>query len=121
GTLAAAINAAGTVSGEYFDANYVTHGFVRAADGSFATFDPPGSAYVIADTVGINSAGTVVEQYVDANSVGHRALRTADGTIVIFEARGAGGTGAISITPSGAATGSYTDSNFVSHGFVRKP
>src|SRR5437762_265380 len=77
GTLAAAINAAGTVSGMYWDANYVTHGFVRAADGSFATFDPPGSAYVIADTLGINSAGTVVEQYVDANSVGHGALRTA--------------------------------------------
>ena len=31
GTLAAAINAAGTVSGMYWDANYVTHGFVRAA------------------------------------------------------------------------------------------
>jgi hypothetical protein len=59
----------------YWDANYVTHGFVRAANGSFATFDPPGSVYVIADTLGINSAGTVVEQYVDANSVGHGAVR----------------------------------------------
>jgi len=46
-------------------------------------------------------------------------VRAADGTIVIFDAPGAVGTGAISITPSGAATGSYTDSNFVFHGFVR--
>ena len=55
----------------YIDANYVSHGFVRAANRTTTTFDPLGSAYVIAVTEGIDSAGTVVEQYVDANSVGH--------------------------------------------------
>jgi hypothetical protein len=32
GTVATAIDAAGTVSGMYIDANYVSHGFVRAAN-----------------------------------------------------------------------------------------
>src|SRR6267378_910562 len=37
------INAKGAITGSYNDANFVLHGFLRAPDGSFTTFDPPGS------------------------------------------------------------------------------
>ncbi len=39
GTLAFAINPAGAITGTYFDANFVPHGFLRAHNGSFTTFD----------------------------------------------------------------------------------
>ena len=45
GTLAYAINQAGTIAGYYFDSNPVTHGFLRAPDGSFTTFDAPGGRH----------------------------------------------------------------------------
>jgi hypothetical protein len=43
GTEAYAINAAGTITGFYIDANGVSHGFVRVAFGSITTFDTPGA------------------------------------------------------------------------------
>jgi hypothetical protein len=42
GTLAVAINPEGAITGFYFDANSV-HGFLRAPNGSFVTFDAPGA------------------------------------------------------------------------------
>jgi hypothetical protein len=42
GTSPQQITAAGTIVGNYVDSNYVTHGFVRSAQGEFAC---PGPAY----------------------------------------------------------------------------
>jgi hypothetical protein len=39
GTLATAVNAAGTITGYYIDSNSIGHGFVRSQAGSFVTFD----------------------------------------------------------------------------------
>jgi len=36
------MTAAGTIVGNYVDSNFVTHGFVRTAQGVFATIDVPG-------------------------------------------------------------------------------
>jgi hypothetical protein len=90
GTTAAAINASGTVSEAYVDASGVAHGFVRAADGTITSFDPEGSVFTSADTLGINSAGTIVVPYLDSNFVWHGAVRAADGTITTFDVPGAG-------------------------------
>ena len=49
------------------------------------------------------------------------AMRAADGTITTFDVPQAAGTIPAGSNPSGATTGQYFDSNFVSHGFVRKP
>ena len=38
-----AINPAGTITGYYFDTGNVTRGFLRAGDGSFTPFAPPGA------------------------------------------------------------------------------
>src|SRR6516164_7311412 len=62
GTLAFAINPAGTIAGHYFDSNPVTHGFVRATDGTFTIFDAPGGGtgpYQGTYTISINAPGAV--------------------------------------------------------------
>ena len=41
GTLATAINPGGAIAGPYIDANNAFHGYVRAPDGTFTTFDAP--------------------------------------------------------------------------------
>jgi hypothetical protein len=43
GTHVIGINNGGAVTGYYFDANAVDHGYVRAADGTITTFDAPGA------------------------------------------------------------------------------
>src|SRR5215467_12682791 len=42
GTVCIGINPAGLIAGYYFDANTVTHSFVRGSDGTIMSFDAPG-------------------------------------------------------------------------------
>ncbi len=44
-TFPSSINPAGAITGLIIDANFVFHGFLRARDGVFTTFDPPGSTF----------------------------------------------------------------------------
>jgi hypothetical protein len=50
----------------------VNHGFLRSRDGTFTTFDPPGSTDT--NPYGINSAGTIV----GVVNQGHGFLRIED-------------------------------------------
>lgn len=43
-TGATGISPEGTVTGTYYDINFVGHGFLRKSDGTFTYFDPSGSA-----------------------------------------------------------------------------
>ena len=52
------INREGAITGYYNDSNGVTHGFLRARDGTITTFDAPGSAYTIPQSV--NRVGAIV-------------------------------------------------------------
>ena len=45
GTQPSGINSAGVIVGVYADTNFVGHGFLRARDGSFTTFDVPGDVF----------------------------------------------------------------------------
>jgi len=49
------------------------HGFLRAPDGTFTTFDPPGSQGT--SPVAINQAGATTGSYYDANFIAHGFLR----------------------------------------------
>lgn len=69
-----AINAYGVIAGEYLDSRGQQHGFVRAADGTIASFNPPGSKSTT--VTGIDAAGDIVGSYTDAYGVGHGYLRT---------------------------------------------
>jgi hypothetical protein len=132
GTIPESITPAGAIAGFYNDANYVNHGFLRAEDGTFTTFDAPGAGTGIGQgtyALDINAAGEVAGQYLDSSTVWHGFVRAPDGTITVFDAPGAG-TGSLQgtflstiegLNAAGAISGGYSDSNGVFHGFVRAP
>jgi hypothetical protein len=139
GTYAAnlsGINPEGASVGEYSDANYLNHAYLRAPDGTFVEFDDP-YAGTGANTgqgtlsLGINAAGEISGLYIDANYVFHGYMRAPDGTMTEYDVPGAGtgmyqGTNAAwfipawgGINPAGTVTGFYVDANNVYHGFLR--
>src|SRR5438105_4641949 len=94
GTVPLSINAAGTITG-YFEgpvgpsgASGVFHGFLRAADGTFATVDAPGASGTFA--LSINQAGAITGYFVDANNLYHGFLRAAHGALITFDTPGTG-------------------------------
>jgi hypothetical protein len=97
GTFSSSINPAGAVAGDYLDVNSVAHGFLRAPNGSFTTFDAPGAgtiAFAGQGTVpsNLNPASAITGNTVDSNGVAHGFLRATDGVITTFDAPGAGTT-----------------------------
>src|SRR5205807_2581259 len=82
GTLTASfsgLNQPGVIAGYYSDASDVTHGFVRAADGTITTFDAPGAGtgsgqgtFPFSNNPAAGSSGN----YTDASGVNHGFLRT---------------------------------------------
>ncbi|MGH7484432.1 MAG: chitobiase/beta-hexosaminidase C-terminal domain-containing protein, partial [bacterium] len=85
GTLPASINDSGIITGAYEDASGVTHGFVRAADGTItAPLDAPGASTsgMASGTaaLSINATGQMTGTYVDANVVFHGYLFTPSST-----------------------------------------
>ncbi len=65
-TQASAINDSGEVAGDYADANGIFHSFLRKADGTIVTFDPPGvgtgnnASGIVSVPTGINNRGDIV-------------------------------------------------------------
>ncbi len=113
------INPAGAISGEYFDMSGTAHGFLRAPDGTFTTFDAPGAVNGTEFPCCITPGGTIAGISVDANFVGHGFLRAADGTFTAFDPPGSTFTAPSGINPLGAISGVYFDASGVEHGFLR--
>lgn len=64
--------------GQYFDSNFVSHGIVRAADGTIVTFDAPGagtSPFEGTGAISISPSGQVMGSYVDSNFTFHGFVR----------------------------------------------
>jgi len=64
--------------GQYYDANNVMHGFVRATDGKITTFTAPGAgtgAGQGTQAMTNNREGATSGFYIDANNVYHGFLR----------------------------------------------
>ena len=97
------------------------------------SFDAPGADLTPGDNngtypSGINVFGFIAGSYQSADTVFHGFLRSPGGKFTTFEAPGAdttagsfNGTSPNSINDLGAITGSYSDVNGFSHGFVRSP
>jgi hypothetical protein len=129
GSDAFCINDGGDVAGGVSDVNG-RHGFVRAADGSFAIFDPTGNASQVSTVLPdqINASGAIAGTYLDTNSVNHGFFRDANGTETVFDATGAGtasgeGTQAYGMNSSGVVVGEVT-TGFVgvvatTHSYIR--
>jgi hypothetical protein len=78
GTVPEAINTPGTIMGNYFDANGVSHGFIRANYGAINLFDVPGAGTGPGQgTVPFcnNPADAITGWEIDANGVFHGFLR----------------------------------------------
>src|ERR1039457_7033646 len=82
------LNDWGAITGVYFDANGVGHGFLRTPDGKVSSFDAPGAAnrtpqapwfWMGTLPVSINDEGTITGYYIDANNVSHGFLLDAAG------------------------------------------
>jgi hypothetical protein len=131
GTAGLDINGAGEIAGVIIDDNNVSHGFVRAKDGTITPFDAPGAGTgpfqgtMPAPVSGLNSAGVLTGTYFDANSAYHAFVRANDGTLMFFEVPGGGtgqyqGTYPTSINSRGQIIGLDFDSGNVQHGFLRE-
>jgi len=121
-TFTDGINPEGAIALGFSDASGMFHAAVRAPDGTFTVFDPPGSVFT--DNSGINPAGTVTSFYAESGSAYHGYVRAPDGAFTLFDVSGAGtapfqGTEPFNINASGAITGAFVDSAGVNHGFLR--
>ena len=132
GTNPNAINDAGVVTGVYYDANNVSHGFLRSPEGGMTTFDPPGSTGTT--PIALNLESDVVGYYVDEKGLFGAFLRRANGTFATWKDPNAcntpntptstffcGGTGAFNINLFGVVAGAYADKKGAGHGLIRFP
>jgi hypothetical protein len=133
------LNEFGAITGYYIDSKGVSHGFLRAPDGAITRLDVKGAGTGSGQgTLGVvvNDFGAIVGWYIDSDGVSHGFLRAPNGTITTFDVKGAGttpcdlvclqngdgqGTFPQNITDLLAIPGYYTDSDGVSHGFLRAP
>jgi hypothetical protein len=138
--LANSLNDLGTLTGVYYDANGVAHGFVSERPyQKFKSLDVPGacssgpSCYGVGtQATSINLGGTITGMDTDTSGVSHgfvseppyTQFRTLDapGACASDVAACAGlGTSPQSIDLIGTVTGFFADSNNVHHGFVAGP
>src|SRR5437588_229521 len=123
------IDQTGAITGFYFDANFVGHGFLRTPDGTITSFDAPGADMTPGSgngTFGVSliSNGEIEGVYVDPNGVLHGFVRSTQGTFTTFDVPSAGtgpgqGTLPESNNTVGAIAGNYIDASNVNHGFLR--
>ena len=125
GTFPYQVNDRGYIGGNYEDGNSVLHGFLRTPDGTFITFDAPGTgtgAFQGTQGFAISPNGVVVGKSIDANGATHGMLRTTEGKVIVFDAPGASNyTDAFTVNSEGATAGNYADANGALHGFLRAP
>lgn len=122
GTFIEGINNKGDLSGQVID-DGASRGFVTR-NGIATVFDYPGTTGVTVWAT-ISDNDIVTGQYVDANGVLHSFTRSARGVFTAMDDPLAGnaagqGTAASSINDVGIVSGTYTDSAFVSHGFLER-
>jgi hypothetical protein len=130
GTYPSSINDLGVITGNYWDANGFSHGFLRSPNGNFTTFDVPGAGGYGTTPKAFNLEGAVVGVYTDSNYSFHAFLRSPDGKFTTWigpdactgnGSEGCYGSGASNINAFGTIAGGFEDNsgNFVHHSFVR--
>ena len=121
------INNNGDVVGVWRDSGGTWHGFIRAAAGTFTSFDLAGDYASGIAVSGINNSGDVCGNYLThpaSVSYYKSFFRTASGTITEYASPSAGtngnnGTLGYSINDTQDIGGYYVDNSGLLHGFVR--
>jgi hypothetical protein len=139
GTSVIYLSLDGNIAGYALDVDLVFHAYLRRPDGTFAVFAGPNACTTGTSAGCYGSEATYVDffgirvgNFMDssANLVSHGVIRGSFGGRTTFDAPGAGtgfyqGTGCpgcnLGVDLWGTIAGSYTDSNYVFHGFVRSP
>jgi len=134
--LDAGVSPDGTIVGEYWDNNWIWHGYIREPNGNITEYDDPFAGSVANSgqgtlSFGISPSGEIWGPYIDASFVFHGYLRSPDGGFTEIDVPNAGtgyiqGTGACwpivcfgGINPAGTVTAYFLDQNNVWHGFLR--
>jgi hypothetical protein len=128
-TVPQVINNEGTVLGYFFDAAGSEHGFTRARNGNFKTFDEPNagaSAFSATQPNGINDLGAIVGVYADANGDNHGFLREPNRSFITIDAPGTSegtvlATQCASINLEGVLGCQYLDTAGTWHALLRYP
>ena len=124
-TLPQCINDKDVIAGTYIDNSAAfSRGFVRAADGTIATFDAPGVGQNSQGTfpASINAKGVVTGYYTDDAQMMHGFVRGADNTVTDFDVPGASQTAAMGINDKGVIVGYAVDGGSgITRGFIRSP
>ncbi len=121
GTYPVAVNDFGVIVGQYYDANFNSHGFVRKPDGTITTIDVPGDGNQT-EINDINDLGVMVGDYLDAAGNDHAFVRSVSGKITAFDdVNAVAVTVASAVNLEGVIAGRYHDVNGNAHGFVRTP
>jgi len=123
-TNATGINNKGDIVGFYYDASITgrrgspAHGFLRHADGTFKSFDYPGTWHTFAHAV--NDAGQVVGVYEDDAGIAHGFLRNSDGSFVPLEHPDGTSTAPYGINNRGEVVGYWRGPKTGDRGFLRE-
>jgi hypothetical protein len=119
GTIPDALNASSASTGYYIDSDFSNHGFLRASDGTVATFDVDGPSSQTQPSA-INRKGTVAGFYLKPKRQIHYNgfLRKSSGTIDKFKAGGAN-TGVSGLNDNGDAVGNYSTRKHHIIGYLR--
>ena len=112
-----AINPAGAITGGLLDGSGC---YLRRPDGTFITFNPPGSTRFNTEALAINAPGAITGFYCDAVGC-HGYVRAPDGSFATFDPPGSTFTFSQALNPAGVATGIFEDASGAVHGFVRIP
>jgi len=118
-TIPLSISFTGAIVGQYFtcDQSGCSTSFLRTRNGTFITFDAPGTnPFSTPRAVSVNASGIIAGLFADYNYVWHGYLRAPDGTFTIIDAPGQTNTGVSGISSSGEIVGS-TDAG----AYVRVP
>jgi hypothetical protein len=131
-TQGSAINDFGEVAGDYADENGIFHSFLRRANGTIVTFDPPGvgsganASGIVSAPTGINNRGDIVGLYYDSGTpfAGvHGYVRWANGRFSTFDDPSTNSspvnTTPYAISDTGEIVGSFNTATTIL-GFVRK-
>jgi hypothetical protein len=111
-----AINSSDTITGYWTDRKRLTHGFIRAADGTITIFD---AGIDGTNAMGISGDGWIIGYFHDKHFTAHGFLRTPEGTITGFDAPGCSDTLPVDINNQHLVAGYCTSADGRNiHGFA---
>src|SRR5258706_11809482 len=99
GTRPFGITKSGTVTGQYYDANVKSHGFLRDISGNFTIFDVPRSEATGTFPLASSPAGAITG-YFNSAVPAHPFIRDPSGSVFVFGVPGADATFGMAINDS---------------------